>query len=272
MDAALVLLLAEIQTGHSTSNTRENDLEYCRKEPAGILHGIGHLRRYISRDVHSDFTASCHLASSNLAAPRRDPLVLERNGNGLIDCGRELFGDATIQSDGTRAADGFAALADLDSHADGKLSSLDAQFANLRVWRDLNQDGISQSGELFTLNALGIAAINVAKAANNQTLANGNQIADLGTYTRSDGSVGTTGAVAGNLADINLAGDTFHRQFTDTLDTSAVATLPDMQGSGAVRDLREAASLSPALAATLHRVSSAPASRRAPNSSAASTP
>jgi hypothetical protein len=190
-------------------------------------------------------------------------LALDRNGNGLIDSGRELFGDATIKSDGTRAADGFAALADLDSNADGKISSLDAQFASLRVWRDLNQDGISQSGELFTLDALGIAAIDVARTANNQTLANGNQIADLGTYTRSDGSVGTTGAVAGNLADVNLAGDTFHRQFTDTLDTSAVATLPDMQGSGAVRDLREAASLSPALAATLQGLADAGVQTRA---------
>jgi len=263
MDAALALLLAEIQKGHSTSNTRENDLEYCRKEAAGILHGIGHLRRDISREVHSDFTASSHLPSSNLAAPRRDPLILDRNGNGLIDSGRELFGDATINSDGTRAADGFAALADLDSNADGTVSSLDAQFADLRVWRDLNQDGISQSGELFTLNALGIAAINVAKTANNQTLTSGNQIADLGTYTRSDGSVGTSGTVTDKLADINLAGDTFHRQFTDTLDTRAVATLPDMHGSGAVRDLREAASLSPALAATLQGLTGAGVQTRA---------
>ncbi|WP_300454594.1 calcium-binding protein [Accumulibacter sp.] len=184
-------------------------------------------------------------------------LVLDRNGNGVIDSGRELFGDSTIKSDGKSAADGFAALADLDSNADGKVSRLDAQFAGLRVWRDLNQDGISQSGELFTLNALGIASIDVVKTANSQTLANGNQIADLGTYTRSDGSVGTTGAVAGNLADVNLADDTFHREFTDTLDTSAVATLPDMQGSGAVRDLREAASLSPELAATLQSLVSA---------------
>ena len=137
-------------------------------------------------------------------------LVLDKNGNGSIDNGRELFGDSTIKSNGQTAADGFDALADLDSNADGKISNLDAQFANLRLWRDLNQDGISQTGELFTLSTLNIASINVAKTANSQTLTNGNQIADLGTFTKTDGSTGTTGAVTGNMADINLASDTFH--------------------------------------------------------------
>jgi trimeric autotransporter adhesin len=78
---------------------------------------------------------------------------------------------------------------------------------------------------------------------------NGNQLADLGSFTKTDGSSGTMGEVKGSVADINLATDTFHRQFTDHLDTSA--NLPDMQGSGAVRDLREAASVSADLAVKL---------------------
>ncbi len=176
-------------------------------------------------------------------------LVRDVNGNGTIDSGRELFGDSTIKSNGQTATDGFDALADLDSNADGKISNLDAQFANLRIWRDLNQDGISQTGELFTLASLNIAAINVTSTANSQTLANGNQIADLGTFTKTEGTTGTAGAVTGNLADINLASDTFHPTFPNVLDTTSVATLPDMQAcpersrrsSGAVRDLREAA-------------------------------
>ena len=85
---------------------------------------------------------------------------------------------------------------------------------------------------------------------------NGNQIADLGTFTKTDGSTGGVGAVTGNMADINLAEDTFHRTFPNVLDTTAVATLPDMQactgmllssGSGKVRDLREAATQSATL-------------------------
>ena len=86
-------------------------------------------------------------------------LVLDRNNNGVIDNGRELFGDSTVMSNGQTAADGFAALADLDSNQDGVINANDAQFANLRVWRDLNQDGVSQANELSTLDQQNIASI-----------------------------------------------------------------------------------------------------------------
>ncbi|UZR28845.1 calcium-binding protein [Methylococcus mesophilus] len=175
-------------------------------------------------------------------------LVLDRNGNGLIDSGRELFGDSTLKSNGQLASDGFDALADLDANHDGVLNAADAAFAGLRLWRDLNQDGTSQGSELFTLNQLGIAGINVGKTQHDQVLADRNQIADLGSFIRADGSTGTLGSVA----DVNLVSDTFHRTFTDTLPTTAATQgLPDMQGSGAVRDLRQAATLSADLAATL---------------------
>jgi hypothetical protein len=62
--------------------------------------------------------------------------------------------------DGTLARNGIDALRSVDSNSDGIINASDAQFANLRVWRDLNQDGVSQSGELFTLSQLGITAIN----------------------------------------------------------------------------------------------------------------
>lgn len=82
-------------------------------------------------------------------------------------------------------------------------------------------------------------------------LANGNQIADTGTYTRTDGTTGTAGITAG-MADVNLAVDTFHRVFTDVVPVTAqTLPLPDMQGSGAVRDLKQAASLPTAAGAML---------------------
>ena len=112
-------------------------------------------------------------------------------------------------------------------------------------------DGVSQAGELKTLAELGIESFNVASINHSQLLANGNQIADTGTYTKTDGSTGTAGVTAG-MADINLAVDTFHRTFADVIPTTVdTAALPDMQGSGAVRDLREAASIQSAEGATL---------------------
>ncbi len=170
-------------------------------------------------------------------------LVWDRNGNEQIDDGRELFGDATIKSNGQKAIDGFDALNDLDVNHDGKIDNLDAAYSQLGIWQDANQNGITDSGELKTLAEQGIASINTAAVDHLQTLPNGNQLADLGRYTRTDGSSGTTG-VAGDMADINLAEDTFHRQFSDSIPLGDdVINLPTLQGSGKVRDLQEAASI-----------------------------
>ena len=171
-------------------------------------------------------------------------LVFDRNNNGLIDTGRELFGDSTQLYAGGLAADGFAALAQEDTNADGLVNASDANWTKLKLWRDLNQDGISQSNELLTLASQNITALKVAKTANSQTLANGNQIADLGGFIRGDGSEGTLGEVTGNMGDINLADNPFYSQFTDSIPlTEAAQGIAEMQGSGRVRSLRQAASL-----------------------------
>ena len=175
-------------------------------------------------------------------------LVLDRNGNGTIDTGAELFGDATPLSGGGIATDGFAALAQLDTNLDGKITSADSAFTNLRVWRDLNQNGLSEAGELSTLTSLNITSINVAASSHTITVANGNLITDQGSYTRGDGTVGSAGETA-NSADVHLATDPFHTTFTTPLTLTAQAlTLPDMNGSGQVRSLREAISSNSTLA------------------------
>jgi VCBS repeat-containing protein len=179
-------------------------------------------------------------------------LVLDRNGNGVIDNGAELFGDSTPLAAGSTAADGFAALAQEDTNGDGLVNADDANWNDLRIWRDLNSDGVSQDGELFTFEALGIAGIHVAKSENTTRLADGNQIADLGSYIRTDGTEGAVGQVTGALADIDLVDNPFYREFSDTIPlTEQAQALPDMQGSGSLRDLREAVSLSPILGSAL---------------------
>ena len=125
-------------------------------------------------------------------------LVIDINGNGVIDSGRELFGDNSLLYtawDGpVYAADGYAALRAQDSNHDGVVNSLDANFNQLRVWRDLNQDGISQAGELQTLSQAGIASIGVTGTATNTNLGNGNTQVASGSFTRSDGSTGQSGS------------------------------------------------------------------------------
>ncbi|MCO6442035.1 MAG: hypothetical protein J5I81_13370 [Nitrococcus mobilis] len=171
-------------------------------------------------------------------------LVMDRNGNGAIDDGQELFGEATHSGAGT-AADGFAALTDLDSNADGRIDTADADFAKLRIWREVNGDGVSQAEELHTLDELGISALNLANSQTDQNLAGGNRLIKTGTFVRSDGTTG-------QLGDVNLAEDHFHRRFEQSVAiTEEAQALPDMQGAGMVRDLREAASQSADLAQAL---------------------
>ncbi|MBS0311985.1 MAG: hypothetical protein JSR88_11680, partial [Proteobacteria bacterium] len=198
-----------------------------------------------------DGDSSTPKTATGWVAPDDGFLVLDRNGNVTIDNGTELFGDHTPLAGGGNAVDGFAALAQEDTNLDGKVDAADARFADLRIWRDLNSDGVSQAGELSTMADLGITSINVTKTENSTLLANGNVIADLGTYTKIDGSTATLGDTA-QLGDVDLAENTFISQFTDSVPiTAEAAALPDMQGSGQVRDLREAASLSASLVTML---------------------
>ncbi|WP_276310304.1 calcium-binding protein, partial [Brenneria alni] len=161
-------------------------------------------------------------------------LVLDKNANGQIDDGNELFGNNSVTATGTNAANGFAALAEYDLNDDGVIDEQDTVFEKLQVWRDANGNGSTDSGELLSLGEAGVKSINLAYHTTKNTDEQGNQHLQQGGYTRTDGSVA-------NVVDV-----WFKVNLARTLDKNEVevseeiARLPDVVGAGNMSDLRQA--------------------------------
>ncbi|MBJ8499260.1 calcium-binding protein, partial [Acinetobacter oleivorans] len=178
-------------------------------------------------------------------------LVFDRNGDGVINNGSELFGDSVTLKDGSQASNGYAALAEFDSNGDGKVNAEDTNFDQLKVWRDLNQDGVSQADELFGLTELGIQSLNLNHTNTETALGNNNILAQTGSFESVNGQTHIMG-------DVNFSFDSIYSRFNNTIElTAEQQQAANLHGAGRVRDLREAAALSPELAETLKNYSNA---------------
>ena len=97
---------------------------------------------------------------------------------------RSFFGDQTDH------AHGFLALAVHDDNGDGVIDAKDSVFEDLIIWTDLNGDGVSQSGEMFSLTDFDITSITLGATSVNYQIA-GNDIRWESTFSFGDGTTGT---------------------------------------------------------------------------------
>jgi Ca2+-binding RTX toxin-like protein len=183
--------------------------------------------------VYFDLTQDGIAEKTGWIAPEDGLLALDFNGNGVIDDRGELFGTDPLHTSFDRLSE------TVDVNQDGVVNADDPLFGALRVWQDANSDGISQTGELKTLDELGITSINTAQTRVLQATANGNNIIATGSYIRNGQQQYVT--------DIEFAYDA---AFTDAnpnrpLDqaptlSADVFDLPWLRGYGLVKSLHVA--------------------------------
>ena len=128
-------------------------------------------------------SCSTSTATAPPSAPLHRGAALDRNGNGRIDNGKELFGDQH------GAANGFQALAAFDGNRDGSIDARDAVYGDLRL---LGGD-TTHGPQLRTLSQAGIRAIALDYHDAAQALNAYDRIGQLGKFYRTDDSVGTVG-------------------------------------------------------------------------------
>lgn len=164
-------------------------------------------------------------------------LCLDLNGNGNIDDGGEVFGDQTLLADGTKAKNGFEALAQYDSNNDGVIDANDEIFGSLRVWIDSDGSGTSGEGELKTLAELGVKSINLNYENLVEETGTEATIGNSATFTYEDGTIN-------NIGELWVSSDLFDT--TETLDIEIpdeIKALANVGSIGNVHSLHYAMAL-----------------------------
>jgi len=182
-------------------------------------------------------------------------LVMDKDGDGVIKTGEELFGNHTHLQDGTLAKNGYIALQEQDSNQDGIINNLDTSWQKLNVWQDRNGNARVDSGELLTLEEAGIAAIETNYKNSRVVDEQGNAHSQTGKIAMIDGSIHQS-------ADVWFETDHGYTRYDESVViTHDIMELPYIRGFGNMPDLYVAMSKNAELKDLVQRYSANPMSK-----------
>jgi hypothetical protein len=185
LTAAQVCALSTTQLG-ALSTTQIGSMS-LRSPIVLDLNGDGISTLNVQNGTKFDLSADGSHVQTGWVAPSDGLLVLDRNQDGVINDGSELFGTSTILQNGSKAIDGYQALSELDSNKDGVINSQDTSFSKLGVWIDSDSDGKTGNYELKSLTDLNITQLNL-EAQITRDSNQGNLIGLTSSYQTADGS------------------------------------------------------------------------------------
>ena len=187
-------------------------------------------------EFHYDFEGKGRAIRTGWAKPTAGLLLIDQDG------GPKLLG-----YDGAGSG-GFDFLAGADANGDGLIDGQDPVWADLKIWLDKNSNGLMDDGELHALPELKITCLELKRQPENRYLIDGNFIKDAGLFHYDD-QAGKSDQT-GRLDEIFLRQHSFNVKFAQSPEISPeiAAAVPNIPGSGLVRNLREAAMLDPELA------------------------
>ncbi|MGD1527000.1 hypothetical protein ACP6H6_28515, partial [Vibrio harveyi] len=215
-----------------------------RRDPLSLdLNGDGVKTIGVNYGVHFDHDGDGFEESTGWLSKEDGFLAIDKNGNGKIDSGNELFGDNTIMDydeDGNPifAEHGFESLEEYDSNGDGVINSSDEKWHELKIWQDSNSDGDTQSYELLSMESAGVESIALKYEGSGEDAGHGNTFGYTGSYK-------TTHGTQEDIANLNFVTDGTDGEFNTSIEVSdEVARLANTGQIGIARSLHEAMMLS----------------------------
>jgi len=178
----LELSMARMYHEESSVSLRLGDA--ARKIDPLVLNFAGNAAQLTDQRFAFDLNADGEKENINFVAPGSGFLVFDRNQDGKINNGKELFGATT--------GDGFAELAKLDDDKNGWIDENDTAFSQLEIWsRDSSGKDQRQSLAAAGVGAIALSRINTPfdlKTSSNEALGT---IRTSGIFLHEDGEAGT---------------------------------------------------------------------------------